>query len=115
MEHAFALARREFARHPAAERQVIMITDGEPTAHLDGSRPVFSWPPSTTTLARTMRAGRRLRGCGAALNVFLLDHDPGAGRFVEALVRQVGGRLFYPDLRDLGSVVVRDFLSRRGA
>lgn len=114
MEHAFALARREFARYPAAERQVIMITDGEPTAHLEGSRPLFSWPPAPRTLERTLREGQRLRRAGATLNVFLLDHDPGAGRFIERLVRQVGGRLLYPDLRDLGSVVVRDFLSRRG-
>lgn len=115
MEHAFALARREFARHPAAERQVIMITDGEPTAHLEGSRPLFAWPPAPRTLERTMREGQRLRRCGATLHVFLLDHDPGAGRFVERLVRHVGGRVLYPDLTDLGSVVVRDFLSRRGA
>ncbi|CAN5782488.1 VWA domain-containing protein [soil metagenome] len=114
MEHAFALARREFARHPAAQRQVIMITDGEPTAHLENAQPVFAWPPSPTTLAATLREGRRLRRCGATLNVFLLDHDPGAGRFVETLVRHVGGRLLYPDLQDLGSIVVRDFLSRRG-
>jgi uncharacterized protein with von Willebrand factor type A (vWA) domain len=114
MEHAFALARREFERYPAAERQVIMITDGEPTAHLEGSRPLFSWPPAAKTLERTLREGRRLQRCGATLNVFLLDHDPGAGVFIERLVRQVGGRLLYPDLNDLGTVVVRDFLSRRG-
>lgn len=114
MEHAFAVARREFERYPAAERQVIMITDGEPTAHLEGSRPHFSWPPSPRTLERTLREGVRLQRCGATLNVFLLDHDPGAGVFIERLVRQVGGRLLYPDLNDLGSVVVRDFLSRRG-
>jgi uncharacterized protein with von Willebrand factor type A (vWA) domain len=114
MEHAFAVARREFERHPAAERQVIMITDGEPTAHLEGFRPHFSWPPAPKTLERTLREGRRLQRCGATLNVFLLDHDPGAGMFIERLVRQVGGRLLYPDLNDLGSVVVRDFLSRRG-
>jgi uncharacterized protein with von Willebrand factor type A (vWA) domain len=113
MEHAFSLARREFERHPAAERQVIMITDGEPTAHLEGSRPLFSWPPAPRTLQRTLREGQRLRRAGATLNVFLLDHDPGAGRFIERLVREVGGRLLYPDLRNLGSVVVRDFLSRR--
>jgi uncharacterized protein with von Willebrand factor type A (vWA) domain len=115
MEHAFALARREFERHPAAERQVIMITDGEPTAHLEGSRPLFSWPPAPRTLERTLIEGKRLQRSGATLNVFLLDHDPGAGMFIERLVRQVGGRLLYPDLNDLGSVVVRDFLSRRGA
>ena len=115
MEHAFALARREFERFPAAERQVIMITDGEPTAHLEGSQPFFAWPPAAKTLERTMVEARRLARCGATLNVFLLDHDPGAGLFVERLVRQVGGRLLYPDRNDLGTVVVRDFLARRGS
>lgn len=113
MEHAFALARREFVRDPGAQRQVIVITDGEPTAHLEHGRSVFAWPPAPRTLQRTLVEARRLRRTGATLNMFLLDHDPGAARFVEQLVSQVGGRLFYPDLHDLGSVVVRDYVARR--
>ena len=111
MQHAFMLARRLLGAHPGAEQQVIMITDGEPTAHLEGDVPWFSWPPEPKTLHLTMVEAGRLTRSGATLNVFLLDHDPGAARFVEKMVSTYAGRLFFPDLADLGSMVVRDFLA----
>ncbi len=113
MQHAFMIARRLLSGHPSTERHVIMVTDGEPTAHLlpDGMS-YFNWPPHPTTLHKTMAEAQRLARTGASLNVFLLDHDPGSADFVEGMVRRVGGRVFYPDLADLGSVVVRDFLKR---
>ena len=114
MQHAFALARRLLSAHPGTEQQVIVVTDGEPTAHLEGAESIFSWPPHPQTLRATMAEALRLARSGAALNVFLLDHDPGAARFVEAMVSRCGGRIFHPDLSDLGSVVVQDFLQRRG-
>lgn len=112
MEHAFMLARRLLAAHPGDEQQVIMVTDGEPTAHLEGGQAYFAWPPEPVTLRRTLTEAKRLARTGATLNVFLLDHDPGAAAFVEHMVRSYGGRIFYPDLDDLGSMVVRDFLRR---
>jgi uncharacterized protein with von Willebrand factor type A (vWA) domain len=115
MQHAFMIARRLLNGHPGVERQVIMVTDGEPTAHLEGDTPWFNWPPEPRTLQLTMAEAARLSRTGATLNVFLLDHDPGAARFIEQMVRAYGGRIFYPDLSDLGSVVVRDFLSGRRA
>jgi len=115
MQHAFLLARRLLNAHPSADKQVIMVTDGEPTAHLEGNTPWFNWPPEPKTLRLTMAEAARLAKAGATLNVFLLDHDPGAAAFVERMVSAVGGRIFYPDLADLGSLVVRDFLSRRAA
>ena len=114
MQHAFMIARRLLGAHPDAEQQVIMVTDGEPTAHLEGDTPLFHWPPHPRTLELTMMEAKRLTRSGATLNVFLLDHDPGAAAFIEHMVRAVGGRIFYPDLDDLGSVVVHDFLHRRG-
>ena len=114
MQHAFLIARRLLGAHPDAQPQVIMVTDGEPTAHLEGSESRFSWPPEPKTLRLAMLEARRLARTGATLNVFLLDHDPGAAQFVEAMVRSCGGRIFYPDLDDLGSVVVHDFLTGRG-
>lgn len=114
MQHAFLLARRLLGAHPDAQPQVIMVTDGEPTAHLEGDEAYFCWPPEPKTLRLAMLEARRLAQTGATLNVFLLDHDPGAARFVEAMVAACGGRIFYPDLDNLGSVVVRDFLSGRG-
>ena len=113
MQHAFMLARRFFGAFPGAEQQVIMVTDGEPTAHLEGDQALFNWPPLPRTLALTLAEAKRLARCGATLNVFLLDHDPGAAVFVEQMVRATGGRIFYPDLDNLGSMVVRDFLQRR--
>jgi uncharacterized protein with von Willebrand factor type A (vWA) domain len=119
MQHAFMIARRLLASHPGTEQQVIMVTDGEPTAHLedtvDGVRASFAWPPEPLTLRKTLEESARLARTGATLNVFLLDHDPGAAEFVEHMVAGYGGRIFYPDLDDLGSLVVRDFLGRRKA
>ena len=114
MQHAFLIARRLLSAHPDAQPQVIMVTDGEPTAHLEGGEAYFAWPPEPKTLRLAMLEARRLARMGAALNVFLLDHDPGAARFIETMVRVCGGRIFYPDLEDLGSVVVDDFLGSRG-
>ena len=113
MQHAFMVARRLLDAHPGAERQLIMVTDGEPTAHLDGERATFSWPPEPRTLFLTMREASKLARGQVTLNVFLLDHDPGAAVFVERMVSLCGGRIFYPDLEDLGHVVVRDYLHRR--
>lgn len=115
MQHAFMIARRLLAAHQGAEQQVIMVTDGEPTAHLEGDRPWFNWPPAQRTLQLTMVEAARLARTGATLNVFLLDHDPDAAVFVERMVRSYGGRIFYPDIADLGSLVVRDFLHGRRA
>ena len=115
MQHAFSLARRIFGAHPGADKHVIMVTDGEPTAHLEGGEAWFNWPPLPETLHKTLQEAARLARTGATLNVFLLDHDPGAAAFVERMVRTYGGRIFYPDLEDLGSVVVRDFLAGRRA
>lgn len=113
MQHAFMIARRLLGSHPEAEQQIIMVTDGEPTAHLEGDTPRFAWPPERRTLQLTMLEATRLTSGGATLNVFLLDHDPGAAAFVEEMVSAVGGRIFYPDLADLGNLVVRDFLAGR--
>jgi uncharacterized protein with von Willebrand factor type A (vWA) domain len=117
MQHAFMITRRLLAASPGTEQQIIMVTDGEPTAHLEewdgGVHATFAWPPEPETLRRTMQEAARIARTGATLNVFLLDHDPGAAQFVEAMVQRVGGRIFYPDLGDLGHLVVRDFLHRR--
>lgn len=113
MQHAFLLARRLLSAHPDAQPQVIMVTDGEPTAHLEGNQSEFAWPPEPKTLRLAMLEAKRLARTGATLNVFLLDHDPGAARFIEQMVRTCGGRIFYPDLDNLGNVVVEDFLQAR--
>jgi uncharacterized protein with von Willebrand factor type A (vWA) domain len=114
MQHAFLLAGRLLAQHPRAARQVIMVTDGEPTAHLDGDRAVFSWPPVPETIRLTLAEALRLSKAGVTLNVFMLEESDGLIRFMERLARMTSGRVFLMDDERLGDFVVRDYVRTRG-
>lgn len=116
LHHALMLAGRHLRRHPDAEPVVLVVTDGEPTAHLmDKMTPYFHWPTTTETLHATVGQVDELARYGAALNLFMLGDDPGLARFVDAVARRAGGRVFTPDLGRLGEYVVADYLkSRRG-
>jgi len=113
MHHAFLLAGRLLAQHPRAVRQVIMVTDGEPTAHLVGERAVFDWPPVPETVQRTLAEAMRLAKSGVRLNVFMLEESQGLVRFMERLARTAGGRIFLMDDDRLGEFVVRDYVKER--
>ena len=110
------MAGRHLARHPDSEPVVLVVTDGEPTAHLlaDGSA-WFDWPTHPETVAVTMAEVERITRRGATINVFMLDDEPGLVRFVESLAHRNGGRVFAPDPDSLGEYVVSDYLrARRG-
>jgi uncharacterized protein with von Willebrand factor type A (vWA) domain len=115
MQHAFHLAGRLLAEHPRATKQVIMVTDGEPTAHLEGDRALFNWPPVPKTIQLTLAEAMRLSKSGVTLNVFMLEDSPGLAGFMERLARLTAGRVFLMQDEDLGDFVVRDFISRRAA
>ncbi len=91
-----------------------MVTDGEPTAHLEGERSFFSWPPVPRTIELTLAEAVRLARAGVTLNVFMLEGSPGLVRFMERLAQLTAGRVFLMDDRELGAFVVRDYVSRRG-
>ena len=116
LAHALALAARHLRRHPSSEPVVIVVTDGEPTAHLEpDGHAVFAWPSSRRTIELTVREVDLLTRMGAALNIFMLGEDAGLRRFVDAIARRNGGRVFTPDPDDLGRYVVADYLrARRG-
>ncbi|XTZ18462.1 vWA domain-containing protein [Micromonospora echinospora] len=117
LQHALRLAGRHLRRHPGAEPVVLVVTDGEPTAHLDpdDGEPVFHWPPLRETVEATIREVDRLTRYGATLNIFMLGEDPGLRRFMDAVARRSKGRIFTPDTDDLGEYVVSDYLrARRG-
>jgi len=116
LQHALMLASRHVRRHPEAQPVVLVVTDGEPTAHLGESGvPEFIWPTTTATLRATVAQVDELSRYGATLNVFMLGEDPGLARFVDAIARRAGGRVFTPDIGRLGEYVVADYLrSRRG-
>jgi uncharacterized protein with von Willebrand factor type A (vWA) domain len=116
LHHALMLAGRHLDRHPEHEPVVLIVTDGEPTAHLlDDGTPYFNWPTTMETLRATVGQVDELARYGAALNVFMLGEDPGLARFVDAVARRASGRVFTPDLGRLGEYVVADYLrARRG-
>ncbi len=111
LQHALMIAGRHLRRHPDAEPVVLVVTDGEPTAHLlDDGTPYFHWPTTTQTLRATVGQVDELTRYGATLNFFMLGDDPGLARFVDAVARRAGGRVFTPDLSRLGEYVVADYL-----
>jgi uncharacterized protein with von Willebrand factor type A (vWA) domain len=116
LQHGLMLARRFLAHHRDAEPVVLVVTDGEPTAHLeDDGTPFFCWPPMAETIARTVAEVERVARTGATLNVFALDPDPGLVHFVHDITERAGGRVFQPDPERLGEYVVADYLrTRRG-
>jgi uncharacterized protein with von Willebrand factor type A (vWA) domain len=113
MHHAFNLAGRLLSQHPRATRQVIMVTDGEPTAHLEGEEVFFSWPPVPETVQLTLREAMRLARTGVTINVFMLEDSPGLARFMERLARLTAGRVFLMNGDALGEFIVRDYVARR--
>ncbi|MEV8517059.1 VWA domain-containing protein [Dactylosporangium sp. NPDC051484] len=116
LQHALKLAARHLRRHPAADPVVLVVTDGEPTAHLlDDGTSHFMWPSTRQTVAATVHEVDHLTRYGAVLNFFMLGEDPGLRRFVDAVARRSGGRVFTPDAGDLGRYVVSDYIrARRG-
>ncbi|WP_375491628.1 VWA domain-containing protein [uncultured Jatrophihabitans sp.] len=114
LQHGLMLARRHLDKHRGAEPVILVITDGEPTAHLapDGFAD-FAWPPTPETLAATMAEVERCTRSGATINVFMLDDDPRLVQFMQELGRRNGGRVFEPKRGRLGEYVVADYLSSR--
>jgi uncharacterized protein with von Willebrand factor type A (vWA) domain len=113
LQHALALS-RHLLRNERGERQVVVVTDGEPTAHLTASgEPFFAWPPVRETLDKTMAEVLRCTKAGVTINTFALDIERSQFPFVEQIARVNGGRLFYTDVNDLGTYALDDFVKHR--
>ncbi len=116
LHHALLLAGRHIDRHPEHEPVVIVVTDGEPTAHLqrDGQY-WFDWPPSPETLELTLAEVDKMTRRHATMNIFMLADDPGLSAFVDNVAKRNGGRVLQAAPEHLGEYVIRDFLHSRGA
>jgi uncharacterized protein with von Willebrand factor type A (vWA) domain len=116
LHHALVLAGRHLDRHPEAEPVVLVVTDGEPTAHLEpDGYPIFDYPPDPRTIELTLTEVTRLTRRRATINTFMLDDDPRLVAFVDLIARLNGGRVFAPSPDRLGDYVVSDYLrARRG-
>lgn len=114
LHHALLLAGQHLRRHPDAMPVVMVVTDGEPTAHLEAAgRVQFSYPPQPETLRATVFELDRLTARKAAITFFILGDDPRLAQYMDELARRCGGRVVAPDLDGLGAEVVADYLKRR--
>ena len=114
LHHALVLAGRFLDQRPEHDPVVLIVTDGEPTAHLrrDG-RYWFDWPPAPETLELTLAEVDKMTRRRAPLNIFMLADDEGLTAFVEEVARRNGGRVLHAQPERLGEYVVRDFLRTR--
>lgn len=113
MQHAFRLSRAMLARQTGT-KQIIMITDGEPTAHLlDDGRPFFSYPPAQETIEQTLAEVMRCTRDGITINTFMLDPDWGLRGFVERISAINKGRAFFTSPENLGDYVLVDFIEHK--
>ena len=113
MHHAFMLPRKLLSLGKVGTKQIIMITDGEPTAHLEGDRSLFSYSPSLRTVQQTLREVRRCIEEGITINTFMLETTYYLLDFVEQMTRINKGRAFYTTPQNLGQYVLVDYFSNR--
>ncbi len=113
MQHALILAEKMLAKHQQGTRQIIMITDGEPTAHLENGRPVFAYPPSAETIAKTLRAVRSCTTRNITINTFMLDQSYYLKAFVDQMSKINGGRVFYTQPDNLGEYILVDYVQNK--
>ena len=111
MQHGFQLARSLLAKH-RGNRQIIMITDGEPTAHLeDNGRAYFAYPPTFKTIQQTLREVRRCTRDRILINTFMLERGPYLTEFINQMTRINKGRAFFVSPDRLGEYVLVDYVS----
>jgi uncharacterized protein with von Willebrand factor type A (vWA) domain len=111
MQHGFQVARSLLARH-RGNRQIIMVTDGEPTAHLDESgRTFFAYPPTFRTIQETLREVRRCTRDRIVINTFMLERGPYLTEFVNQMTRINKGRAFFVSPERLGEYILVDYVS----
>ena len=113
MQHALVLSRQLLNKHRSSTRQVIMVTDGEPTAHLEGGAPYFSYPPSPRTIEMTLREVKRCTQEGIVINVFMLEMAYYLVNFVRQMTRLNRGRAFFTQPDKLGQYVLVDYLNNK--
>jgi uncharacterized protein with von Willebrand factor type A (vWA) domain len=113
LQHGLMLARRILAREAAANKEIVVITDGEPTAHFEGGQVEFSYPPTRRTISETLREVQRCTKEGITINTFMLERSRALAEFVAHMTKLNRGRAFYATPERLGEYVLVDFVGRR--
>jgi uncharacterized protein with von Willebrand factor type A (vWA) domain len=113
MQHGFMLARQLLARHKGGNKQVIMITDGEPTAHFDEGHVRFSYPPTYQTLQETLKEVMRCTRENVTINTFMLERSPYMAGFVSEMAKINKGRAFFATPDRLGEYILVDYVANK--
>ena len=113
LHHALMMSRKLLANEKGGSRQILLITDGEPTAHLENGQSYFSYPPSYRTELETLKEVRKCTQEGIVINTFMLENNYQLVNFIDRLTRINRGRAFYSSSENLGQYVLVDYLNNR--
>ena len=113
LHHALMLSRNLLAKEKGGTRQILVITDGEPTAHLENGRSYFNYPPSYRTEIETLKEVKRCSQEGIVINTFMLENNYQLVNFVDRMTRINRGRAFYSSSENLGEYILVDYMSNR--
>lgn len=111
MEHALLLSEKLLSQHKDGSKQIILISDGEPTVHFVNGRTQFNYPPTRATLQATYKAVQHCTKRNVSINTFMLDSGGYFTHFIDEITRINGGRVFYTNPRRLGEYVLVDYIS----
>jgi len=113
MQAGFMLSRQLLGRQKCSNKQIIMITDGEPTAYIENGEAEFSYPPTPRTIRETLREVQRCTREGITINTFMLEQSDMLTAFVEQMTRINRGRAFFATPERLGEYVLVDYVSSK--
>ena len=113
MQHGLILARKLLSRQKVANKHIIMVTDGEPTSHLENGHAYFSYPPSYQTIDETLKEVKRCTQDGITINTFMLEANYYLMDFIDQVTKVNKGRAFYTSPNQLGQYVMVDYMRAR--
>ena len=118
LQEGLLVAERLIGQHPSPSPQVLVVTDGQPTAYFQGKELRVEWPMgfggvSPHAVAETLKTVRRITGRGITINTFMLDDAPELVGFVERMTEINRGRAFFTSPNQLGSFLTVDYLNHR--
>ena len=113
IQHGLYTARKLLARERCNNKQILMVSDGEPTAHIEDGNIYFQYPPSMRTIQLTLREVKRCTQQGIVINVFMLDESQFLNAFVSQMARLNKGRVFYTNADTLGEYMLVDYMSSK--
>ncbi|MEX0710493.1 MAG: VWA domain-containing protein [Chloroflexota bacterium] len=113
LQHALIIARQLLGRRSGGNKEIVVITDGEPTAHIANGQVEFAYPPTMRTMQSTLREVGRATRDGIVINTFMLERSRYLSDFVDLMSRINRGRAFYVEPERLGEYVLVDYVSKK--